>query len=118
MFDDVTRHGRCYALGALKVLYWREKIAWRNYSAQAIEWRWVAQEGRGRTILDWPGVELPGGRVIDPYTDEAAYEAVERRLEARRSGALAREWAYEADRQKWIDTHYPAAAAAYRRRNL
>ena len=66
----------------------------------------------------WTGLVLScrAGGVIDPYTDEAAYEAVERRLEARRSGALAREWAYEADRQKWIDTHYPAAAAAYRRR--
>ena len=116
MFDDVTRHGRRYALGALKVLYWREKIAWRNYSTQAIEWRWLAQDGCGRTIRDWPGVEVPGGRVLDPYIDGAAHEAASRRLEARRDGAFLRERAYEDTYQKWIDTHHPAAAAAYRRR--
>ena len=61
---------------------------------------------------------MPGGRVLDPYIDEAAYEAASRRLEARRDGAFRRELAYLANYQKWIDTHHPAAAAAYRRRRL
>jgi hypothetical protein len=113
MFTDGSRNGRRYALGALKVLYWRECVAWRQYSRQAIDWRWVGAGARGRTLSDWKGRVVPTGSRGDPYIDEAATRD---RANAHQYRALARLEEYQRRRQAWIEEHYPEAAEAFRLR--
>lgn len=116
MFCDWGKNGRRYVLGALKALYWLECVAWRHYSRQAIEWRWLGDrpppaEYSHSRILEALGADL---RPHDsPYlnprfvSDDSRHEAAEARRDA-----------FEGARQAWIETHHPQAAADYRQNVL
>lgn len=102
---DQGKSARKYVLGALKALFWLERIAWRNYSRQAIEWRWVGSVQQSR---DRPVVEQK--RVSDPYLLQEDQGSREERLRER---VLEREIEHEDRRQRWIETHHPKKAADY-----
>jgi hypothetical protein len=66
-FHDTGKSARKYVLGALKCLYWRESVAWRLYSSQAVSWRWIATGGKSRPLSDGIPfiVALPGEERVD-----------------------------------------------------
>ena len=111
-FSDVSKNGRRYALGALKVLHWRGKVAWSHYSSQAIEWCWVGPGALGHRRESWPSFGVEYRREPDPILNPEGYE----RLQARQARTDDRERAHEQAWQAWIDENHPEQAAAYRYR--
>jgi hypothetical protein len=110
VFSDASKNGRRYALGALKVLFWREQVAWRQYSRQAIEWQWIGEGGLERPFEDWRGRATLYRRLPDPYIDEVACD----RADAREQRAAQRMNHFARKRHEWIEEHNPEAAAQYR----
>jgi hypothetical protein len=107
-FADYGKNARKYVLGALKALYWLERVAWRNYSCQAIDWLWVgpapSQETRVRPV---PQVRA----ISDPYLTRSLS-----RDERLRDLVAERKLTHRLIRQRWIDSHHPEKAAEYRSR--
>ena len=110
-FRDSGKSARKYVLGALKALYWLERVAWSKFSTQAIQWRWVgpASTVKPRGLAPAPLVTVR--REHDPYLGgegKAARPHKVRELE------FERRLAFKESHQRWIDRHHPAAAARYR----
>jgi hypothetical protein len=98
-FGDYGKSTRKYVLGALKAWFWLERVGWRHYTSQAVEWCWIAP------------VSLPARaprRPLPPRTRPAPYvlgsPEVDRMLE------------YQKAYQRWVDTHHPEEARKYRDR--
>ena len=111
-FHDVGKSGRKYVLGASKTLFWLEFTAWRQYSCQAVEWRWAG-----------PPLTLPKSIVQrqaarpseDAYLSDAPRLPRDERMRAR---GLERLVEHLEKRQVWIDDNDPDAAAAYKHRRV
>lgn len=108
-FVDSGKSGRKYLLGALKALYWRELVAWRLYSSQAVTWRWIGPAGKQRGldhIIRWD----PSLRPDDPYLTDGPTNRGERIDEKARDRAMEHEKRF----QRWIEEHFPEAAQRYK----
>jgi hypothetical protein len=105
-FVDNGKSARKYVLGALKVLYWMESVAWRNHTRQAVEWKWIAPVTGGVGV---PLLILPAPKG-DPYLEE---NVPQDRLVRVWEAAFQRELEFEEKSQRWIAEHYPAEAAAF-----
>lgn len=93
-FHDGGKSARKYVLGALKALYWLELVAWRNYTRQAIEWRWIGD---------------PRAGIPDVLLDQSDRS----RREARNERAEHLWFAYQSSFQNWVDERFPSKAAAF-----
>jgi hypothetical protein len=102
-FRDRGKSGRKYILGALKALYWLESVGWRNYTAQAVEWRWI-QPVKERVAP--PPLGQPSA-FVDRYLTDDSRPSRQERIDAR-AAELEVEFAGEA--QQWIRENYPHAA--------
>jgi hypothetical protein len=61
-YRDSGKSARKYVLGALKALYWLERVAWSNYSPQAIQWRWVGPESTSSLCVGRRRLRLPSSQ--------------------------------------------------------
>jgi hypothetical protein len=105
-FRDHGKSARKYLLGALKVLYWLECLAWRNHTPQAVEWRWV-QPVKEKVVVP-PVSQQP--RSADPYLIDDPPPSRRERLTAR---AAERQLTFQGEAQRWIRDNYPEAAQRY-----
>lgn len=102
-FRDRGKSARKYILGALKALYWLECVGWRNYTSQAVEWRWI-QPVKERVAP--PPLGQPSA-FVDPYLTDDSRPSRQERIDAR-AAELQVEFAGVA--QQWIRENYPYAA--------
>jgi hypothetical protein len=102
-FRDRGKSARKFILGALKALYWLECVGWRNYTSQAVEWRWI-QPVRERVTP--PPLGRPSA-FVDRYLTDDSRPSRQERIDAR-AAELKLEFAGEA--QQWIRENYPHAA--------
>jgi hypothetical protein len=109
-YRDSGKSARKYVLGALKALYWLERVAWSNYSPQAIQWRWVGPESTLKPLRRPPAPPVALKPDQDPYLDGTPQPD---RRERVRQREFERWLAFEESRQRWIDAHYPKAARQY-----
>lgn len=102
-FRDRGKSARKYILGALKALYWLECVGWRNYTSQAVEWRWI-QPVRERVAP--PPLGQPSA-FVDLYLTDGSRPSRQERIDAR-VAELTLAFAEEA--QQWIRNNHPYAA--------
>jgi hypothetical protein len=110
-FRDRGKSARKYILGALKALYWLECVGWRNYTSQAVEWRWI-QPVRERVAP--PPLGRPSA-FVDAYLTDDSLSSRRERIDAR-AAELTVEFAGEA--QQWIRENHPTQLSSGRKRNL
>lgn len=108
-FADNGKSARKYLLGALKTLYWRECVAWRLHTSQAVTWRWIGPGGKDRTI-DYVTRWDPYIHPDDPYLTDSS----ENRAERMKRQALDRALDHDEKLQAWIEEHFPEAAQRYK----
>jgi hypothetical protein len=106
VFRDDGKNARKYVLGALKALYWLECVAWRHYTRQAVEWRWVAP------VSSVVRVPVRQERPIkhDPYLVDIPPPSRHERVCSRADDLAI---AFEEKRQRWIKENHPDKAANY-----
>ena len=105
-FLDRGKSARKYVLGALKALYWLECVSWRNYTSQAIEWRWI-QPVTEKVVVG--RIRLPTTSA-DPYLLDGPAVSRWDRLTAR---AVEYREKFQEQEQQWIRDHYPKLAQQF-----
>jgi hypothetical protein len=98
-FSDYGKNTRKYVLGALKAWFWLERIGWRHYTAQAVEWSWIAPVSLPTRPPRRPMLRAK------PADDYEIFTPEEERMEA-----------YMEAYQSWVDTHHPEEGQKFRDR--
>ena len=102
-FRDRGKSARKYILGQSKALYWLECVGWRNYTSQAVEWRWI-QPVKERVAP--PPLGQPSA-FVDLYLTDDSRPSRRERIDARAAELLVE---FAAEAQQWIRENYPYAA--------